>query len=544
MRMKVEKLFWIIVSIVIISYIFIIHPTQKNNVWESKSYNEKSKNEMIEISSSKQLSYIYNTKEELEQAQAIMILRNNVELRISVDGETILELDKEPGSKIKTTGKGWSILPLKKEYLNKEILIEITPIYDKSEVVNIYEGDTREILKGMFVEDIIEVLVICVFTFISVILIIVAGTDIGGQGKEQGLNYLGIMALAVAGWRVGEINILRLVLPYDVGWSNTSYISLSIMPLTFSLYFRTGITEKWKKIVDIFCVINIVGIILQLILQVMGIADYSESVEVTHFIIMSLIIIVVSTYIYEKKNKEETGFKESSRIIFLVMAIMTLLSLVLYSITGININVISVVVVFYILILAFDKVEEIRKQSLKNNEVEIYRQLAFVDEMTGLYNRTALEYDLRLYNQKKIERLVGPDPFMNLAIIIVDLNDLKRCNDEYGHDKGDIYIKSVAKVINSIFSDNDKCYRMGGDEFCIIIKEAVSIKINRKINELKYQVGLLNHDDSPFVYKLAAGYAQYDDEIDRLIEDVVKRADENMYAHKRYIKDVENKNRK
>ena len=536
--MKVEKLFWIVVSLVIIAYIFIIHPSQANDIWATDNTKSRIKAEEIKVDTEKTLTYIYNTHEELEGTKSIMILRNHIELRILIDGTLVSQVMASNESSTKTTGKGWTILPLKEEYLNKQIQIELIPIYDSAGTARIYQGDSRKILKGIFVKDVIEVLVVCILGLMSILLIIIARSDIGGRGSQYGLYYLGCMAFAVAGWRIGEINTLRLILPYDVGWSNASYICLGFMPLTFAMYFRTVIGNKYKRVIDIFCIGNIIIIISQLILQLVGKVDYRQSVGITYFIIVILIIIVIGIYITDKKSNRQIKSVEFNRDIFLIMATIALTSLILYIVTGTNSNIVPISVVFYILILAFNKMEQIRKQSLKKNELEVYRQLAFVEEMTGLYNRTALEHDLRLYNQKKIERLTGADPFDDLIIIVVDLNDLKLCNDKYGHEKGDAYIRDVSKVINDIFADSSKCYRMGGDEFCIIGRVTTSIKINKRINEFKYSVDLLNNDEDPFTYRIAVGYAQYDGEIDNFIEDIMKRADANMYAHKRFIKDT------
>ncbi len=537
--MKVERLLWIVASIVMILYIFIIQPNQSNDIWMRDKYDSNITVENVRVDEDQTITYTYNTKEDLKASDTIMILRNHVELKISVEEQLVLEVRANSDSNTKTTGKDWSIFHLKDEYLNKQIHIEVKPIYDSHGNVTIYKGNMKAVLKHVFINDIVETLITCILIFMSIVLLVIGDSGIDSKGRDNGLYYLGAMALSVAGWRLGEINTLRLILPYDVLWSNISYICLSFIPLTFTLYFRTGISSVWRNVINAYCIMSMGSIILQFILQLTGCLDYSESLEITHVIIISLIIIVGSTYIAKQNQEEYNKFQKISKMIFLTMCGISLLSLIIYDITGKNTNIIAIIVVFYIITLAIYNIDQIRKESLKNNQVDVYKQLAFVDEMTGLYNRTALEHDLRLYNRRKIESLTGLDPFVNLVAIVIDLNDLKACNDEYGHDKGDMYIKNVAEVINSIFVDNSKCYRMGGDEFCVIVKEAISIKINKKINELKYQVDRLNDANNVFVYGMAIGYAQYNDELDHLMEDILKRADENMYSHKRFIKDID-----
>lgn len=62
--------------------------------------------------------------------------------------------------------------------------------------------------------------------------------------------------------------------------------------------------------------------------------------------------------------------------------------------------------------------------------------------------------------------------FRNYLIVTFELNNLKRCNDNYGHSAGDVYISNSARVIENIFERFGKCYRIGGDEFCCVIPKA------------------------------------------------------------------------
>ena len=53
-----------------------------------------------------------------------------------------------------------------------------------------------------------------------------------------------------------------------------------------------------------------------------------------------------------------------------------------------------------------------------------------------------------------------------------DLNDLKKCNDTYGHDYGDQYIMMASEILKKLFALDGKCYRIGGDEFCALVPYA------------------------------------------------------------------------
>ena len=81
--------------------------------------------------------------------------------------------------------------------------------------------------------------------------------------------------------------------------------------------------------------------------------------------------------------------------------------------------------------------------------------LAYHDKLTGLLNRAAF--------------IVDTDPYVtdpeNYVVAVLDLNNLKYCNDHLGHEMGDKYICDSAEIIQSTFGTIGNCYRMGGDEF-------------------------------------------------------------------------------
>ena len=146
--------------------------------------------------------------------------------------------------------------------------------------------------------------------------------------------------------------------------------------------------------------------------------------------------------------------------------------------------------------------------------------------MTGLYNRNAYNYFVK--NRQRLE---------NYMIVTFDLNNLKSCNDNYGHSAGDVYIIHSAHIIESIFERFGKCYRIGGDEFCCIIPKANGFNIERFIQKLRQEVEIFNNKNIiPVRAGIACGYAFFRAD-DTDIEKVRERADEMMYQNKKKLKE-------
>lgn len=122
-------------------------------------------------------------------------------------------------------------------------------------------------------------------------------------------------------------------------------------------------------------------------------------------------------------------------------------------------------------------------------------------------------------------------------IVMLDVNNLKQCNDNIGHDCGDRLLKNSAYIIEQAFLPAGKCIRLGGDEFCIIL---------RHINENECQSYLrcfderlaefnISHPDE-FPIHIAYGYANYDENTDFDFGDTLRRADKRMYQMKMKMK--------
>ena len=157
--------------------------------------------------------------------------------------------------------------------------------------------------------------------------------------------------------------------------------------------------------------------------------------------------------------------------------------------------------------------------------MEELEQFALNDSMTGLYNRNA--YDYFINNESDIK---------NHMVVTFDLNNLKMCNDNYGHSAGDAYIINSAHIIETTFDRFGKCYRIGGDEFCCIIPDATEFQIEHFIQKMHQDVAILiNKNIIPTEVEIACGYALVTPD-DTDIEKVRERADEMMYHNKKVLK--------
>ncbi len=173
-----------------------------------------------------------------------------------------------------------------------------------------------------------------------------------------------------------------------------------------------------------------------------------------------------------------------------------------------------------------EELESTRSELEKLNKK--YYMLAHYDQMSELSNRTAYEemiLDLKS-NMKKIREE------KTIIILMADLNFLKYLNDTLGHNIGDEAIKNVASIIKESFSDKENCYRIGGDEFCVI-----SIGNDKNEFESMYQefIDKVAEKNKEVDYPFSVGSAYYIVQ-DESIDDAIQVVDNMMYENKNEIK--------
>ena len=120
-------------------------------------------------------------------------------------------------------------------------------------------------------------------------------------------------------------------------------------------------------------------------------------------------------------------------------------------------------------------------------------------------------------------------------IIQLDINDLKKVNDTYGHAEGDTHITSAANIIKKSFKLGD-CYRTGGDEFIVIMNNGSEEELQEALNDMHSMIDKYNETEKPPVnLAIAYGYAMYEHRKDTFSV-AEKLADERMYLKKREMK--------
>jgi diguanylate cyclase (GGDEF)-like protein len=163
---------------------------------------------------------------------------------------------------------------------------------------------------------------------------------------------------------------------------------------------------------------------------------------------------------------------------------------------------------------------------INSMEQEIH-DLTLRDELTGLYNMRGFyllgEQTLRLAQRAEL-------PF---SVMFIDLDGLKRINDDLGHNTGSSYLAETGELVMATFRETDVKGRFGGDEF-VIAGQFSMVGIEIAASRLKAAAAEVN-EKSPRKYplSLSVGSVTIDHPSSESLKELVRRADEAMYREKR-----------
>ena len=293
------------------------------------------------------------------------------------------------------------------------------------------------------------------------------------------------------------------------------YLSESLIGYFYTNYILKRINSQEKKYKFILYIPLILSIFFLIInfnkkilftISIDNLYSPSKYLYLYNFVnilyVLIIITYLISYYFYNKNSKNEI----KSLILF------TLLPVVSAGIQNYNYGIILGQVGFTLseLLIYF------------NNQ----KKEANYDELTGVYNRRAFKKRAnKIYYSNK-----------SMFLMLMDVDDFKIINDKYGHLEGDKALIQIAYILNSAINNNHKNYslaRYGGDEFVIVGNIQNKDEVAQLINQIEEEEKKYNKEtNNKYNIELSIGYAIQNDN-HTSVEDLIKEADNLMYAKKR-----------
>ena len=173
-----------------------------------------------------------------------------------------------------------------------------------------------------------------------------------------------------------------------------------------------------------------------------------------------------------------------------------------------------------------DEIAELANHSI--TAATSIKNLMGTDPLTGLYNRRAGRQLL-----KKLWEESHAD-FSVFSLVIGDIDHFKAINDKYGHEFGDIYLQKACSMICRVFA-HSPVFRLGGDEFAALLSGHDHEQRYELLQEFDVKADAYNAiAQNPWEkISVAKGIAEYNPAVDRTVDNVLSRADQQMYEEKR-----------
>ena len=309
---------------------------------------------------------------------------------------------------------------------------------------------------------------------------------------------------------------------FSFKYPDTSYgflfLGLSIIPL-LKLYqaYCNSKYFHFIKLVNRFAVVVTIAVFLLDNVSIFPVEHSDTFIYIILFIGL-LLTTFLAANIYREKSI--TPIFSSANLILILSIIGGTL--------GESIEIIILGILIFSIVATVALIDNFVKEYRNETLIYMREKLVYKDILTSMKNRQSFEKQLK-EDDKNI------NDFNSYWAISIDLSDIKYVNNNFGYSHGDKLIQNLADSIEDTFEDIGNCFRIGGDEFIILIKNEPKEKVERYIELFQSVVSSYNklHDIKMIT---SLGYDSYKFGYDKSIFNLVSRTDYMMCKNKRRFK--------
>ncbi len=413
----------------------------------------------------------------------------------------------------------------------KEVKIVITPAFDivADKPIVFFRGDVSSIAKTIVKSALPEVIASVCILAVGIVMIGCWAYVNSKHKVRKTLYHLGIFSITMGLWSLNETEAIK-VLNSNYAFSyNLAYICLLVMGLPYLIFTKEYLDAKDDKLFRRIILADVIFDAVIVLLHVLGLRDFRENIYLIHGA-LGLLLFIAAFTVFNKIITRTIGPRVwIAGVCTFLVGLAFIGDAVGYYGNRVDADMIGrYAFLVLITILGLEQAAYSASQLSKDKVSQDLEEFALTDTMTGLYNRNA-------FNQV----LSGMKDPLGTMYVICDLNNLKACNDTYGHQAGDEYITTAAEIVYENFSAYGRCYRIGGDEMAIIVKAGTSIPIDRIMSNIRSACEKINASGTrEYIVEIAVGYACFDHQWDKEFADTMQRADERMYNNKRALKEA------
>lgn len=340
---------------------------------------------------------------------------------------------------------------------------------------------------------------------------------------DRVMLYLGMFILLAGVWGLTDSQLLQFITGRASVVTLVSFLSFMAMPYFLMAYIRCLMTCQ-KRYFNLLCWLHLANAGLFAFCYLTRVLSFFPILLVSHLLIVLSAAALVFVGVQEIRKFHNPQMKKILAGLLLLLLFGGISLVFFYAEPD------SVYAAFYfvglflfVLCLVSSAIDRLLYYVNKSAYTDVYANLAFTDSMTPMGNRLAFE---------RRQRTTKPGTCR--ACIVFDINNLKAVNDSLGHLAGDELIQNAAADILAGFEQAGSCYRIGGDEFVVIMENASLEEVEQRLAGLYEQIRQKNQQRE-IPLELACGYA-VQTEPETTLEQLFQEADARMYRQKRQMK--------
>lgn len=391
----------------------------------------------------------------------------------------------------------------------------------------VYLGSSSAVFRQHCLGDAFTLLLVFTMAIISVVAIGIASYLDKVRMQDRRFADVACFLLLCGAWCTLDSSLMQQISgqsPLVCYLSFYVFMTLAIPMLHFVR--NTGEMCRFRSL-DVLIGAFYVNAVGQSLLNFFWGFDFIDMLFVTHLLLAAGICLMGVLMLREYRR---TGNREMQAVLraFVMLAAGGALALLLYWLleTPWYGTIFECGILVFIICLLSSLISTMAANLRFKTEVQVYKRLSREDRLTGLENRRTFKEFLA-----RLEQETGS--YGNVALIFLDLDGLKYTNDHFGHSAGDELLIGAARCIEQAFCRQGSCYRIGGDEFAVILPDPAGDE--RAWNEQLDQAIRQYNQDSRFWLSIARGSSYLRDEAGDIkrMSDWKYEADQAMYRHKK-----------
>lgn len=411
-------------------------------------------------------------------------------------------------------------VPLPNEDLSGKTLL----VYSPSSSLTVLAGDHNDLI--LYYRDANAPALLFALLFflfgIGVLLMSLTARLLLKRTRPWTLRYLGVLVLLMSLWVASDTTVAQMFTGRIAVMNVLAHYTFMALPYFLVQFFRS-IMDHDSKYLRVLSWLHLADLSVSGLLQALHLATLSQTLFLTH----ALMVFTLASILWILLIRRNSEYRWEVRIMLCGFGLLGCCSaLGFYDYYLLNgdwyVLWLSTGMLLFVTSLLAVAVCYVYREMVKSSRLQYYEKLANTDMMTQLQSRTAFED--RMGQSSMLEG--------SCACLMMDINNLKEANDTMGHIAGDELISDAAECVLDIFSPLGDCYRMGGDEFVVLLEHISEAEVLVALASLELAINRKNLT-RPFPLSLAIGYSTG---YCAPIELMLSEADQNMYQQKRQMK--------